>query len=124
MSNSDWNKRKYAFSQLSEWAEDFEHLDSCVEWLRVLGILPADVERVKPAQVRLELDPQGIDAGYLAAVASEWDSWGPSSPVDLMKALKCELKGSSQRDVIAAVLTALGKEVAREDEDGLALAAA
>lgn len=122
--NSDWTKRKYTFSRLREWAEDFDYMDSCFSWLKVLGIVPENVESVKPSQVKMELDPQGIDAGYLASVAFEWDSWGPSSPVDLINALRCELKGSPERDIVSGVLTMLGKAVAREETDGLALSAA
>lgn len=122
MPNSDWTKRTYTFSALREWAEDFAHLDNTVAWLKAMGVIPSDVTHVKPKQVKLELDPKAIEGGYLAAVAYEWDSWGPSSPLDLVAALRCELKGAPERDIIAGILTMLGKATTTEDTDVLAAA--
>jgi hypothetical protein len=121
----DWMARTFTFSWLARYAAEFAHYRSTFEWLKAIGVVPNDVEsmRTSQVQVKLDLDPERIEAGYLAAVAYEWDSWGESSPTDLIFALECELKDSPQRDAVATILLALGR-AASEDRDGLAVAAA
>lgn len=115
---SDWTKKLYRFSMLKHIAEMTGPYTSVVAWLKDINVIPADVTYVKPTQVKNELDPLNIDAGYLASVAYEWDSWGPSHPEDFMDALACELKGSAQRDAVSAILVALGR--ATEGTDAVA----
>ena len=108
----EWMTRTYEFSQLERWAGQFKNMHGIVRWLRAIGVIPNDVAMVKPAQVRLELDPGSIEGGYLAAVAFEWDTWGDSTPPDFIRALRCELSGAPERDSIARTLLALGRSVA------------
>lgn len=122
--NSDWTKKTYDFNWLARKAAEYAPVMWTVDWLKAIGVIPTDVDAMKVSQVRLELDPDAIEAGYLASVAFEWDSWGPSSPTDLMFALECELKGSPQRDAISDTLLALGRAATEDVNAGLALSAA
>ena len=106
--NSDWKTKTYSFS----WLRDMADPDalSTFDWLKDIGVVPADVATMQVVQVRLDIDPNHIPAGYLAASAYEWDTWGPSEPDDLLDALEVEIKGDS-RTFVALLLTALGREV-------------
>lgn len=110
MPNSDWTKQTYRFRWLESKASEYDWMTSVVDWFKGIGLIPASVTYRKPENVRLGLDPERIEAGYLAACAYEWDSWGPSSPVDFVNAIRCELRGTEQRDLIAGLLTLLGRE--------------
>jgi hypothetical protein len=92
----------------------FARIQGIVPWLKAIGVIPNDVTSVKPSQVKLELDPKAINGGYLASVAYEWDSWGESTPPDFIRALRCELKGSPERDTIANALLSLGRSLNAE----------
>lgn len=122
MRNSAWEKRTYSFNWLARYASQFAHYRSVFEWLKAIGVVPNDVESVRPSQVKLGLDPEAIEGGYLASAAYEWDSWGASSPTDFIMALECELSGSEQRDAIASILLALGRNT--EVTSGPAVSAA
>ena len=86
------------------------NMTSAVEWLKRVGLIPADVENVKPRQALTDLDPEAVRLDYLAAVAFEWDTWGPASPVDLVKALEAETRGA-RRDLITETLLSLGRQM-------------
>lgn len=107
--NSDWEKKRYRFAVLERIAQMTGPYTSIVAWLKDLYIIPREVESMRVAQVKLDLDPLNIEAGYLAAVAFEWDSWGASHPEDFIDALRCELRGSGERDTVSAILLALGR---------------
>lgn len=88
----------------------FEHrgMTSAFEWLKVIGLVPQDTDRMRVRQVLTDLDPENVSVEYLAAAAFEWDSWGPASPVDFVKAIGAEARGA-QRDLITETLVALGR---------------
>ena len=114
MSKPEWTKRTYEFQWLERYAELLPRTHGIVKWLKYIGVIPNDVVHVRPSQVKLELDPKAINGGYLASVAFEWDSWGDSTPPDFIRALRCELSGSSNRDAISNTLLALGRSLRQE----------
>lgn len=100
----DWQRQTYTLSWLRDRALVFIHLDSAANFLYVIGIAPMGM-RLNPCDPRTELDPERIPANYLLSVACEWDTWGPSSPVEFINALSCEVRGA-KRDIIIEALNA------------------
>lgn len=94
-------------------AFEYRHMDSAFEWLRTIGLVPEGVTRMNIRQVLTELDPEKVSVSYIAASAYEWDTWGPASPVDFIKAISAEAKGA-QGDLILSVLRSLGREQREE----------
>jgi len=76
-------------------------------WLIKVGYLPDDHVVTRRAVVRLGGDPEGLDADYVGAVAKEWDSWGPSTPIEFVEAMEAEY--GERYDAISAMLTELGR---------------
>lgn len=122
MRKQDWHSRTFALSWLRErqnvkvpGARDFE----VFEWLQAIGVVPADVDTVKYGRVNpiLNLNANAIGAFYLAAVAFEWDTWGPSTPTEFLDALQMETAGNNRRDTVAETLSALGRAIAEEDSE-------
>lgn len=109
MLKPEWMERTIEFEALERYAAQFARVHGIVLWLKIIGVIPNDVPAVKPSQVRLELDPKAISAGYLASVAYEWDSWGDSTPPQFLAALRCELRGAPERDSISEALSSLGR---------------
>lgn len=87
-------------------------MSSAFEWLQKTGLVPDNVTKMRVRQVLTDLDPEAVSVEYLAAAAYEWDSWGPASPVEFVKAIGAETRGSSQRDLIMETLTTLGRQSA------------
>lgn len=94
-------------------AFEYRHMDSAFEWLRTIGLVPEGVTRMNIRQVLTELDPERVSVSYIAASAYEWDTWGPASPVDFMRAIAFEARGA-KRDLIVETLMSLGREMAQE----------
>lgn len=86
----------------------YRDMTSAFEWLKRTGLVPENVSKMRVRQVLTDLDPQAISIEYLAAAAYEWDSWGPASPIDFVKAIAAETRGA-QRDLITEALMALGR---------------
>jgi hypothetical protein len=57
----------------------------------------------------MNLDPETINVGYLAAWAYDWDKDGPSTAPEALDALSFELRGSKQKDAVGDLLSRLGK---------------
>lgn len=71
--------------------------------------MPNGVSRMDIRQVLTDLDPENIKVGYLAASAYEFDTWGPATPMDFIRAISAECRGA-KRDLIMDTLIALGRE--------------
>ena len=106
---NDWKTETYGYNWLRKQAADHGHMDSAMEFLRAVGVVPADVEYGRATRVvSNSLDPQAIPALYLAEFANDWDNIGPSSPDFFVAALEFECAGSRKRDVVSETLTELG----------------
>ena len=121
MRKQDWRNQTFALSWLRERQDDERQGVTTFgvhEWLIDIGVVPAHVTSIKWSQVQpiLNLDGDHIRAGYIAAVAAEWDSWGSSTPTQFLDALELETAGNTRRDVIAELLHTLGQAV-ETDED-------
>lgn len=103
----EWMKQTYRLDWLIDRARICVALDGALDFLMVNGIVPRGGDALlKPMTPRTEMDPRYIPADYLASVAAEWDSWGPSSPVEFINALACEVRGA-RRDIIVEALNAI-----------------
>jgi hypothetical protein len=108
-------KKTYALRWLQKQAEDHKHLDSAMDFLRAVGVVPADVEFKGTNWLpSLSLNPLSIRGRYLAEVANDWDKMGPASPTTFAHALSFECAGTEQRDAVAEVLASLGASAAEE----------
>ena len=113
---SEWKTETYGIAWLKKQAYDHRHLQSAEAFLRDIGVVPADVDKLydRTVVISTSLPKAAIPARYIATMASEWDSWGPSSPVEFINALACECAGTNQRDVVAETLASLGALFATE----------
>lgn len=109
----DWTKETTTLATLEAMAKDTPACfsGSIFGWMKRVGLVPEDVASMKKVQVRIDIDPDALPKGYLAACAYEWDTWGDSHPMDFAKAIRLETKGNTGRDLIAETLTALGRAV-------------
>lgn len=111
MPNSDWRDEIWTFDQINQFAAVRGELSSAMAFLHSIQAVPYEVAKMPaPDYIITNLDPKGIRAGYLAALASEWDKDGPSSPKDFVDSLRPELMGSPQRDAVREQLEMAGKE--------------
>ena len=111
--NSAWMQKRYSFSELWQFAKVRKNDTRAVDFLKAIQVVPYDVERIPaPDYVNTNLDPTSIPAGYLAALAYEWDKDGASTAVEFMDSLRPELRGSPERDAVREQLEVAGKEVA------------
>lgn len=111
MTLTSWLTRSASLSNLREEANNTGYWEwGIFGWLQNIGVVPWEVQSMPAARVRLNIDPEEIPVGYLAATAYEWDSWGQSHPDDFIDMLEAELK-PEKRDFIAAILTSLGRSV-------------
>lgn len=118
----DWQKLTYGFNWLRKQAADHAHLNSSMDFLKAIGVVPADSTFAGRNWLpNTNLDPTAIKARYLAEVANDWDDMGPSQPMDFVNMLEFECAGSPKRDVVAETLSALGAAIQAE---AAALAAA
>lgn len=106
----NWAKQMTTLSDLRRSAFRHRDMRSTMDWLKKEGLVPEDVKKRRVAQARVDLDPKNIPVGYLADSAYEWDSWGESSPVEFVKAMGMETRGSTARDLISETLALLGRE--------------
>jgi len=113
LKNVAWRRQTYALSYLREQAESSRENESILRWLTEIGVIPQGTKRVG-LQKFVNLDPEAINAYYLASVANEWDSLGPSTPLDFVKALSFETVGEC-REGIVALLESLGRSLAHDD---------
>lgn len=111
MTFQNWQTRSISLRDLKIEAENIEPWGSGIfSFLKRIGVVPQGVESMPRAKVRLSIDPSAVPAGYLASCAYEWDTWGRSQPSDFVSAIDSELH-PEKRDIIAAVLTSLGRSV-------------
>lgn len=111
MKKSAWMNELWTFDQLNQFAQVRKDRTSAVDFLKSVQVIPYEVKNMpSPDYIVTHLDPNAIPAGYLASLAYEWDKDGPSSPGEFIDALRPELKGSPQRDVVHEQLEAAGKE--------------
>lgn len=110
MSTANWVNVSLSLSHLRRLSEQpgWGATFPAFEFLREVGAVPEDVRSIASEKVRLSLDPEAVPAGYLAAAAYEWDTWGPSHPSDFIEAMENELL-PHRRDYIASLLTELGR---------------
>jgi len=107
----NWLTDSVSLSTLKREARNLEPWDWGVYgFLQNIGIVPWEQKTMPSAKVRLNIDPEAIPVGYLAAAAYEWDSWGPSQPSDFIRAMEAELV-PPKRDFVSAILTSLGRSV-------------
>lgn len=109
MTTNDWGTT--TMRDLRRMARPHSDLTSTFEWLKAIGLVPQETKRMDIRQVLTDLDPENISVQYLAAAAFEWDSWGPASPDQFLKALSAECRGA-KRDLVVETLTMLGREMA------------
>lgn len=101
MTNSDWAQALWTFDNINQFAQVRTDMTSAVDFLKSIQVIPYDVTNIKaPDYVNTNLDPNGIPAGYLAALAFEWDKDGPSAPRDFVDSLRPELRDSPEREVV------------------------
>lgn len=111
MKNSDWQQKIYTFSELRQFAYVRQDMSRAVDFLKAMQVIPYTVERVPaPDYIKTNLDPEQIPAGYLAALAYEWDSDGPSTPLEFIDSLRPEMMGTAERDNVREQLEMVGKE--------------
>lgn len=111
MKKSAWTKQLWTFDHINQFAQVRTDLTSAVDFLKSIQVIPYDVKSMPaPNYIVTRLDPQSIPAGYLASLAFEWDADGPSSPSEFVDALRPELKGSPEREVVREQLETAGKE--------------
>ena len=115
MQKPEWQKTTYSLSDLIDRARRTRHFNSVFGWLKSQGYIPENVESAKIAQVKV-VNPEAVEAGYLASAAYEWDSWGPSSPLEFLRAIELESDGNAGRDIITETLQALGAAIESEEE--------
>ena len=116
MANSDWQKQTFTLQWLRE--RQNAPFRRVFDWLRAIGAVPAEqgVLRWGHNQNYKTLNADAIPMGYLAMVACEWDSWGPSSPKQFLDAMELETAGHEARDLIVETLEALGRAIAEEED--------
>lgn len=108
MLNSDWKEATWDYDQLMRLAHRSE--TSIVEWLRQVGVIPADVKwRRAPMSIYNGLERKSIKARALAELAYEFDTIGVGTPKEYMNWLYFEIKDSPVREQFMAVLATLGK---------------
>jgi len=110
MNTQSWLTSSVSLDELRVKAAPWSWEIGAFEFLHQIGLVPHEVKTMPAAKVRLNIDPEAIPVGYLAATAYEWDTWGPSHPEDFVDMLEAELK-PEKRDFIAAILTSLGRSV-------------
>ena len=104
----DWKDETYSISQLDEWTV-IPSL-SIMGWLRSIGIIPNDAVWTRGnALTKTSLNADAIRAGYLAELAYEWDKDGESTPSEFIDALRFEVNGTAQNNMVAEVLGELGR---------------
>ena len=104
----DWGTT--TMRDLRRLARPHSDMNSIFEWLKAVGLVPQDVKRMDIRQVLTDLDPENISVKYIAAAAYEWDTWGPSTPDQFLKAISAECRGA-KRDLIVETLMSLGREM-------------
>ena len=110
-SAAEWTTATTNLKDLRRLAFENREMTSSFQWLKDIGLVPKNVTRMDIRQVLTDLDPENIKVGYLAAAAFEWDTWGPASPVDFIKAIATEARGA-KRDLITETLMSLGRQMA------------
>jgi hypothetical protein len=107
MTTSAWQSRLFSFKDLRQFAAVRKNDSRAVEFLKAVLVIPYEVERVPaPDYVNTNLNPDSIPAGYLAALAYEWDKDGPSTALEFVESLRPELAGSPERDAVREQLEA------------------
>jgi hypothetical protein len=80
--------------------------------LKAVQVIPYDVVHISaPDYVNTNLNPDGIPAGYLAALAYEWDKDGASSALEFVDSLRPELRGSPEREAVREQLDVAAREI-------------
>jgi len=108
MSNTGTDWGATTMRDLRRMARPYSDMTSVFEWLKAIGLVPAETKRMDVRQVLTDLDPENISVRYLAAAAFEWDTWGPSNPDQFLNALSAETRGA-KRDLIVETLSSLGR---------------
>jgi hypothetical protein len=83
-----------------------------IAWLKRIGVIPLHVQWKRTNRLpNTNLNPDAIPVRYLAEFAYEWDSWGGgSTPVQFVKALSFEVKGTPEKESTNKVLVSLGTD--------------
>jgi hypothetical protein len=102
---NSWQEETIKFDVLELMAKMENHAYTYVlPFLIDVGLLPAEAKVKSLGDIKTSLDPNEIPAGYLAALAYEWDKDGPTSPVDFVNSLRPELRGSPEREAVQEAL--------------------
>lgn len=111
MENS-WTKRIVTYDWLKEMADlvNPEPL-SMVVWLQIIGVIPFSVNWKRGNRVpNTSLDPNNIQAGYLAEVAFDFDQIGHATPTEFLNWLSFEVAGTPENESMKRVLGELTQE--------------
>jgi hypothetical protein len=123
LETSDWQKQIVTWEMLRSKQAYISQAQPIFDWLKDIGIVPRDVERVNVAPAKMKLDPLHIEAGYIASCAYEWDSWTREAgddwhyPVQFLDAIEAELEGNEANDTIREILSALGQREPEPEEE-------
>ena len=79
-------------------------------FLQMAGVIPYGIEWKRGNQIpKTRLNPEGIEAQYLAEVAYDWDKDGETTATEFVEAITFEVEGTEQNDAVAEVTEALGR---------------
>jgi hypothetical protein len=107
--NSDWAQRRFTFNDLKQFAAVRGNMERAVDFLKAAQVIPYDVVHISaPDYVNTNLNPDAIPAGYLAALAYEWDKDGPidDSALEFVESLRPELRGFPEREAVREAVEA------------------
>ena len=124
-SASDWLTQTYSYNWLRKRAADRADMAGAMTFLKSIGVVPEGETYRRtniPGSVAAP-HSSAIPGRYLAEFANDWDSDGPSSPVDFIEALEFECAGTEKRDVVSDLLADLGATIQSESALDSALAA-
>lgn len=112
MKTLDWKQRRFNFNELRQFAAVRTDETSAFRFLQSIQVVPYEVKRVSaPDYIVTNLDPDSIPAGYLAALAYEWDRDGPSSALEFVDSLRPEMNGTHEREAVREQLERVGQEL-------------
>jgi hypothetical protein len=104
LTTSDWERQTFTFDFLKKAGVNDQPQDM-VGWLKRIEVIPAGVRKFPRMQERL-VEKDAIPAGYLAAMAYEWDSWGGGATTrQFLSALEFQVRGSKKQRIAESALT-------------------
>lgn len=106
----EWQKQTTTFDHLKKKSKGFPAAMSMLTWLRLIGVIPLTVEWRRGNRLpNTNLNPDAIQAGYLAELAVDWDKDGRTTPADFLEALSFEISGTRNKQELNKVLSELAE---------------